>query len=57
MPKERLLGNSYKQNLNVSNILPLNKTENTYRLFNSDYQNWQTVKLVKKSVAVGVLDT
>ena len=36
-----------------SNIFTLNKTENTYRLFNSDYENWQTVKLVEKSVAVG----
>jgi len=35
----------------------LNKTENTYRLINSDYENWQTVKLVEKSVAVGGLDT
>jgi len=40
-----------------SNIFTLNKTENTYRLFNSDYENWQTVKLVEKSVAVGGLDT
>jgi len=35
------------------NIFALNKTENIYRLFSSDYQNCQTVKLVEKSVAVG----
>ena len=35
-----------------SNIFAVNETENNYRLFSSDYQNWQTVKLVKKSVAV-----
>jgi len=45
MPRERLLGKSH------------HKTENTCRLFNSDYENWQTVKLVKKSVAVVGLDT
>jgi len=40
-----------------SNISVLSKTENIYRLVNSDYENWQTVKLVEKSVAVGGLDT
>jgi len=25
----------------------LNKTENSYRLFSSDYKNWQTVKLIE----------
>jgi len=35
------------------NIFSLNKTENTYRLFSSDYWNQQTVKLVEKSVTVG----
>jgi len=29
-----------------SNIFALNKTENTYKLFSSDYWSWQTVKLV-----------
>ena len=31
----------------------MHRRENTYRLFNSDYWNWQTVKLVEKSIAVG----
>jgi len=35
------------------NIFALKKTENTYRLFISDYWNWKTVKLVEKSIAVG----
>jgi len=29
-----------------SNIFALNKTKNAYRLFSSDYWNWQTDKLV-----------
>jgi len=40
-----------------SNIFALNKTENTYKLFSSDYKNWQTVKLAEKSVAVVGPDT
>jgi len=46
-----------KKSLAKSNIFTLNITENTYRLFDSDYENWQTVKLVEKSVAFGALDT
>jgi len=33
MPKERLLGKRHHRN----QIFALHKTENTYRLFNSDY--------------------
>jgi len=40
----------------TSNIFAWNKTENIYRLFSTDDENWKTVQLAEKSVAVGAPD-